>query len=130
VFNPDDFVQEIRRVLRPTGRLLLTVPFVWDEHEQPWDYARYSSFGLQALMKRHGLAVQTHLKLMDDASMLFQLANAYLYKIIHSERLYVNLLLTAALHAPVSALGLLAEVVLPRNPDLFLDQLIIVEKTA
>jgi SAM-dependent methyltransferase len=43
VFNPDEFLSEINRVLRNGGVLLLTVPFVWDEHEQPFDYARYSS---------------------------------------------------------------------------------------
>ena len=42
VFTPDQFLGEICRVLKPDGMLLLTVPFVWDEHEQPWDYARYS----------------------------------------------------------------------------------------
>jgi SAM-dependent methyltransferase len=46
VFNPDDFLNEVNRVLKPSGKLLLTVPFVWDEHEQPYDYARYSSFGV------------------------------------------------------------------------------------
>ena len=50
VFNPDDFVREIARVLKPGGALLLTVPFVWNEHEQPYDYARYSSFGLRAFL--------------------------------------------------------------------------------
>ena len=49
VFNPDVFLQEINRVLQPNGKLLLTVPFVWDEHEQPFDYARYSTFGLKYL---------------------------------------------------------------------------------
>ena len=37
VFNPDEFLSEINRVLRDDGVLLLTVPFVWDEHEQPFD---------------------------------------------------------------------------------------------
>jgi SAM-dependent methyltransferase len=129
VFNPDEFLGEIRRVLRPGGRLLLTVPFVWDEHEQPWDYARYSSFGLRALLERQGLVVQRHDKLLDDASMLFQLANAYLYKVTHSRRTIINLLLAALVHAPVSALGVVAGLVLPRNPDLFLDQLVIAERT-
>jgi SAM-dependent methyltransferase len=128
VFEPDAFVAEIRRVLRPGGRLLLTVPFVWDEHEQPWDYARYSSFGLRALLERHGLAVRQQHKLLDDASLLFQLANAYLFKLTHGRRPLVNALLAAALHAPVTLLGLLAGRLLPRNPDLFLDQIVIAER--
>lgn len=129
VFNPDEFLGEIRRVLAPGGRLLLTVPFVWDEHEQPYDYARYSSFGLRALLARHGLQVLRHDKLLDDASMLFQLANAYLYKITRSRHTVLNLLANALLLAPVTLLGLAAGRLLPRNPDLFLDQLVVAETT-
>lgn len=39
VFEPDEFLSEIHRVLKPGGGILVTVPFVWDEHEQPFDYA-------------------------------------------------------------------------------------------
>ena len=64
VFNPDEFLSEIKRVLKPGGRLLLTVPFVWDEHEQPHDYARYSSFGLKALIDKNGFNVIEYKKIM------------------------------------------------------------------
>ncbi len=64
VFNPHEFLGELGRVLAPGGRLLLTVPFVWDEHEQPYDYARYSSFGLKALLEQHGFRVLQHRKLL------------------------------------------------------------------
>src|SRR5690349_17222882 len=30
VFNPESFLKEIARVLKPTGKLILTVPFVWE----------------------------------------------------------------------------------------------------
>jgi SAM-dependent methyltransferase len=128
VFNPDTFVDEFRRVLAPGGRLLLTVPFIWDEHEQPWDYARYSSFGLRSLLERHGFKVLRHEKLLDDASVLFQLLNAYLFKVTRSRSLLLSLLLTPVLMAPVSVLGWLAGLVLPRNPDLFLDQVVVAER--
>lgn len=127
VFNPQEFIAEIRRVLAPGGMLLLTVPFVWDEHEQPYDYARYSSFGLKSLLEQHGFRVVRHRKLLADVSVLFQLTNAYLYKVTHTRSTYFNLLLTAALFAPVSLLGLVLGACLPKNQDLFLDQLVLAE---
>jgi SAM-dependent methyltransferase len=129
IFTPDTFVAEIRRVLAPGGCLLLTVPFVWDEHEQPWDYARYSSFGLRSLLERHGFKVLRQEKLLADASVLFQMLNAYLFKVTRARSPFFNLLLIPVLMAPVSLLGWLAGVVLPRNPDLFLDQVVVAERT-
>lgn len=128
VFTPDAFVAELARMLAPGGKLLLSVPFVWDEHEQPWDYARYSSFGLRSLLERHGFRIVHHRKLLDDPSMLFQLANAYLFKVLRTRSAAVNVVLTALVAAPVSALGMLAGWLLPRNPDLFLDQVVLAER--
>lgn len=125
VFNPDDFVAELHRVLAPRGQLLLTVPFVWDEHEQPWDYARYSSFGLRALLERHGFRVLEQEKLVADASLIFQLINAYIYKLVAPAPRGVRWSFTLVAMAPISYLGLLAALVLPRNPDMFLDQIVL-----
>lgn len=128
VFNPDEFIREICRVLTPEGRLLLTVPFVWDEHEQPFDYARYSSFGLCSLLERNGFRIVQHQKLLADSSVLFQLTNAYLFKVLHPRGRLANLVVTAALMAPVSLLGLVLGKVLPKNRDLFLDQAVVAER--
>ena len=128
VFIPDIFLSEIVRVLKPGGRLLLTVPFVWDEHEQPYDYARYSSFGLRALLEKSGLTVVQHKKLGADASILFQLANTYLYKITQSRSNIFRILITISVMAFVNFIGLLARYLLPKNHDLFLDHVILAEK--
>lgn len=130
VFNPDEFLGEIVRVLKPGGKLLLTVPFVWDEHEQPYDYARYSSFGLRALLEKQGLKVLQHKKLGADASILFQLANAYLFKITQGLPRSFKLLLTSSVMAFINVLGLFARRLLPNNPDLFLDHVVLAEKAS
>lgn len=128
VFNPEQFVGEIGRVLVPGGRLILTVPFVWDEHEQPWDYARYTSFGLRALLEKRGFRIVEQHKLLADCSVLFQLTNGYLYKVVRSRHRSVNIVVNVLLIAPVSLLGWLAGALLPDNPDLFLDQAVVAEK--
>ena len=130
VFNPDEFLGEIARVLKPGGKLLLTVPFVWDEHEQPYDFARYSSFGLRALLEKQGLKVLQHKKLGADASIIFQLANAYLFKITQGWPRPFKLLLTASVMAFINVCGLFARRLLPNNPDLFLDHVVLAEKAS
>ena len=127
VFNPNEFVAEMHRVLKPGGRLVLTVPFVWDEHEQPLDYARYSSFGLRALFEENGFAIERHKKINANVSVIFQLVNAYLYKIL-PKPLMVHVIVCATLMAPISSLGVILSRILPDNEDLYLDQIILAKK--
>lgn len=128
VFTPDKFVSELARVIKPGGRLLLTVPFIWDEHEQPYDFARYTSFGLKAILERNGFKVLEQHRLLDNASVLFQLLNAYLFKVFNSKSLILKLATRILIFAPISMLGVLAAVLLPSNSDMFLDQLVIAER--
>ena len=128
VFEPEAFVGEIARVLKPGGRLLLTVPFVWDEHEQPRDYGRYSSFGLAALLQKHGFSILKQRKTAANVATIFQLLNAYLYKITVTRNLYVNLGTTLVLMAPFNLLGALLARITPGNPDLYLDNVVLAER--
>lgn len=128
VFQPDDFMREMHRVLRPQGRVLLTVPFIWDEHEQPHDFARYSSFGLRALFERNGFRILRQSKLLCDASLFCQLMNAYVFKTLCTRNSLINAIITVFVSAPLTMLGLLLPHILPRNEDLFLDQVVLAEK--
>jgi hypothetical protein len=121
-------MSEINRVLKEGGTLLLTVPFLWDEHEEPFDYARYSSFGLFHLLRRHGFEVVEHRKSMDDLRVIFQMINTYIYKKTITKHGKLNLLLTLALMAPINVLGEVAGRILPRNSSLYLDNIILARK--
>lgn len=54
---PDQLVGEIRRILRPNGNLIVSVPFFYWVHEAPHDHFRYTRFALQAMAGRAGLDV-------------------------------------------------------------------------
>lgn len=128
VFNPDDFLSEVNRVLKDEGILLMSVPFVWDEHEQPFDYARYSSFGLKYMLETHGFEVIEHRKSINDIRIIFQLINCYIYKKTVTKNAYVNLLTTVFLMAPFNILGELLSKALPKNDDLYLDNIVLAKK--
>jgi SAM-dependent methyltransferase len=54
VVSPTTVLKELRRVLTPSGTLLLTVPFVGELHEEPFDYFRYTPHSLRVLLKASG----------------------------------------------------------------------------
>ncbi|HLY33902.1 MAG TPA: methyltransferase domain-containing protein, partial [Jatrophihabitantaceae bacterium] len=58
VDNAEYAVSEIARVLKPGGRLLVTVPFLYPEHEAPYDFWRTTHHGLRSVLERHGLVVE------------------------------------------------------------------------
>lgn len=55
VTEPQQVIKEIQRVLKPGGRLFLTVPQSWHQHQKPNDFFRYTSFGLKYLFEKAGL---------------------------------------------------------------------------
>lgn len=59
VFNLDVVLNELHRVLKPSGKMLFTCPFVWNLHEIPIDYARYTPFALTYLLEKNGFKIIT-----------------------------------------------------------------------
>lgn len=55
--EPGQLLSHISRILQPGGKLFLYVPFVGGEHQVPYDYYRYTSYGLRHLCERAGLTV-------------------------------------------------------------------------
>jgi SAM-dependent methyltransferase len=53
---PFESLKEMYRVLKPNGSLFLTAPMAHAEHQKPYGYFRYTSFGLKSLCRRAGFA--------------------------------------------------------------------------
>ena len=128
VFNPDRFLKELNRVGKKDALLLLSVPFVWDEHEQPYDYARYTSFGLKYILDKNGFEIIEYKKSNNGVEVIFQLINDYLFKVTITKNVYINLIAILILMAPVNILGLLISKILPKNDDLYLDNIVLAKK--
>ena len=128
VFNPESFLKEINRVLKPGGKILLSVPFVWDEHEQPFDYARYSTFGLNHLFNNAGLEIVKHKKTVNNMAVVFQLMAVYIYKLIVSKSGVINMLTNIIFITPITISGLFWGLVLPSGKDFYLDHVVIAVK--
>ncbi|MBS1614976.1 MAG: methyltransferase domain-containing protein [Bacteroidetes bacterium] len=50
-------LQESYRLLKPGGKIILSAPMVWEHHEVPYDFFRFTRYGLQYIMEKAGFEV-------------------------------------------------------------------------
>ena len=56
--DPAAALRQMHAALRPGGTLWLTAPLYFEEHEQPYDFYRYTRFGLRHLFEQAGLRIE------------------------------------------------------------------------
>lgn len=59
VYNPDEVLAELNRVLKKGGKLFLSAPLIHQEHQLPHDYYRYTKNGLRYLLEKNNFEIQS-----------------------------------------------------------------------
>jgi SAM-dependent methyltransferase len=130
VATPCVTLSEIHRVLKPQGYVLLTVPFLADEHEQPFDFYRYTSFGMKYLLEDNEFfeIVKTVKCNRNIALVSAHFWNTYWYKLLQTPYPIVSLLITPIIHAPITILSYIGSLIFPRTNDFYTDYLVLAHK--
>ena len=119
VMDLDLLLNECNRVLKMQGRFVISVPFVYREHEQPYDYIRFTSFGLALALSRNGFQVSQSIKCLSAIETIATVFSVYVSKNIGSKNRLLLVLTGFCLIWPSLIFSKQLAKILPDDNDLF-----------
>jgi len=129
LFNLDEILDELYRVLKQEGQMLVTIPFAWNEHEVPYDFARYTSFGIRSIMEKHGFEIVRLHKTGSGFETVCQLFNTYIIENIFPKNKALRTLLMIIITGPMTLLAVLLNYILPdKNKSWYLGMVLLLKK--
>lgn len=128
VRNPGALLSEICRVLKQGGVLVLSAPFLWEEHEEPYDFFRFTSFGFRELLMRSGFEVISMKKTSGLLEAVAQVLSVYVVGNLSLPIRGWRRMLAFFICCPIQLGGLLLQQILPDQKKLFLDCVIVARR--
>lgn len=128
IFEPNEFLKEVNRVLKIDGNILFSLPLICDEHEKPYDYGRYTYFGVKYMLEKNGFEIVTARKSACGLKAIFHLINIYISKIFFPKNKILKLILVFLLAMPVNIIGIILSTIFPKSDDIYLDNVVVAKK--
>ena len=134
IFNLPEILSELNRVIKPCGKILITCPFVWEEHEAPVDYARYTHFALEDLLNKAGFRIIIKDRSGNTVQAIHQIfinyiANEWLHIIPLLSRFNIFKKFTRQIIIPtLNCTFSITERLWPKSQKLYLNNIIVAEK--
>lgn len=129
VFTIDDILQEIRRTMKAWWKLLITIPFAIHEHEVPYDFARYTSYGIKAILERNGYKIISIQQAGSYRQTILQLMIRFLWKITETNYTFLTLILRIIIVAPLMIIINILSLISPHMQSwMYLSNVVVAEK--
>jgi SAM-dependent methyltransferase len=128
VFNIDEVISEMRRVLKPGGHMLISIPFAWDEHEAPYDFSRYTSYGIKHIHERNGFETLEVKKTTTYVAAVCQMFLAYLSQHVSPKNRVLSKCFQISVIFPLNLAALSLNFILPRRYEYFCNSVVLARK--
>ena len=80
VFEVEEVLQGISRILSPGGTLLLTTPFIYPVHGKPYDFHRFSFYALENHLAKYNLKIVEPVVMGGYGTVLATLINLFVFR--------------------------------------------------
>jgi SAM-dependent methyltransferase len=128
IFNLEEIIKELKRVLKNQGLILITCPFSICEHEVPNDFARYTSFGIKHMLEKEGFVIQEFKKTGDAVKTIWQLRITYWGHSVLSKLKNIPVVRTIArkiIYTSFNTIAIFSSWLLPKCTELYLNNIVL-----
>jgi SAM-dependent methyltransferase len=126
--NADSTLTLLKRVLKKNAPVIITVPFVWPEHEMPFDFRRFTMTGLVQILEKHGFAVLKTYKNGNFISTIIQMQIMFIYHLLFIKNVYVNFIINFIFVFPFTLTGILLSPIFYKFKHLYFNSIVLAVK--
>ncbi|MCK6380635.1 MAG: class I SAM-dependent methyltransferase [Leptospiraceae bacterium] len=119
VENLDSLLAECNRVLKTGGVFVVSVPFVYREHEQPHDFSRFTSFGLKQIFSHFYFQTKSSEKCLSAIETIATLFSVYVNNNIGVRNKFIFILTGCLITLPILVTSIFLSKILLDNKELF-----------
>ena len=105
--------------------ILITIPFAWPEHEQPYDFARYTSFGIRSVLEKNDFYDITIVKTNSYLEAVTQLWIEYLSNSVFAKLGFIGKIIRVPFVFFHNFAALLMVAILPEDKSMFSNLLVV-----
>jgi SAM-dependent methyltransferase len=109
--DPEMLVKEMSRVIRPGGRIFISMPFIYPEHEAPFDFRRFTKFEHKKILEKNNFININIIKTTGFFGTFGQLFVIFLFEGIGFRASILKILLSIFVFAPIQTIALLLDMI-------------------
>lgn len=128
VQNLEAMVAELHRVAKPGATFLVTTPFLFPEHEIPYDFRRLSRYGLESILTNNGFEIVEIVPTTGSILALAQGFNHFLFREVAPPFAIARAIAQFAVIVPMTALAYLCHFLLPKGSSMYVNLVAIARK--
>lgn len=84
--EPFKALDEIKRVIKPNGILVLSVPFIYQAHATPYDFFRFSEYGLKQICKDNNFEILEFHYQGYLGTTIFSIINGFIWELFSKKK--------------------------------------------
>jgi len=124
----DQTLTLLKRVLKANAGVIISLPFVWPEHEMPFDFRRFTMGGFVNELEKQGFEVVKTYKNGNYSSVIIGLFIMFIHNLLYTKIVFLNYFINLIFIFPFTLLGIILSFIFKNQKGLYFNNIVLAVK--